>query len=399
MSPPRITAIQAVPPTPPGASGARRGPAPAATQPPALPAPGALSAPAPADAPLQAWAPEEGDGSPWPPLSDAALSKAVASAAVTGEAAAGLAPGDMLLFKVLSTSPRLALQRLGALPLAWRRDAADGAPQRPAHATGAMQPDQTAMLRMAWAAPDAGTLASSWRVLVLEHLRHLGAGHAASGHGASAPSAATGDLLHAGLLSRWAFPVHAWAGLPLSLRLLAPRSHPHHGRLPQASPTPHNDADVAEFWGLRLSGELPGLGATDLRTTLSLNGVTLMILVQEDAALQRLRQGQAHLVQAVHRAGWRLRLCQLLKQLPDEHEHEPAPLPGMPVAPPVGQLLQGQLAHGPLSPVPLHGQAASLSLQGLPQALFRVAAEVLIVLGQLGSGELGADGPLSPASR
>lgn len=412
MSPPRITAIQAVPPT---LSGARRPPASASTQPPALQpptAPGAAdpangfvsgSMPAPAGAPLLAWAPDDGVGAPLPTLADlpespetpdAALSKALGSASVSGEAAAAdLVPGDMLLFKVLSTSPRLALQRLGALPLAPRHDGTEGAPQRPAHATGAMQPDQTAMLRMAWAAPDAGTLANSWRVLVLEHLRQLGQGQ---GH---APT----DILHAGLLSRWAFPIHAWSGLPLSLRLLPPKSPPNPARRPQAWDAPHGETDAAEFWGLRLSGELPGLGPTDLRTTLSLNGATLMILVQEDAALQRLREGQAHLVQAVHRAGWRLRLCQLLKQLPGEQE--PAPLPGMPEAPPLGQLLQGQLPPGASWPGLAHGHAASPSLHSLPQALFRVAAEVLIALGQLGSRGSGGSGasvagePLSPVSR
>lgn len=377
MSAPRITAITAVPPS---SAGARRAPSNAL----ALREPQAgetLSLQLQAEDGLLR--PTDHDGTP------VALPAEVLQGDLLGEA---LAPGDVLLVKVLSTTPRLALARLGTLPAgrvasaddeplnALLRDAPfgkSGAPAAPA--TGAMHPDQTAMLRMAWASPDAAILSSSWRVLVLEHLRQL-AQHPLAGTPRQAVPHDAASLPAWGLLSRWVFPIHAWSGLPLSLRLLPPRGHAHEAPMDPASGRPRTEADV---WGLRLSGELPGLGPTDLRATLSVHGVNLMVLVQEAPALQRLRQGQAHLAEAVHRAGWRLRRCQLLMQLPEDQE--PAPLPGMPPMPPIGQLLP---------PQDLHAHPLSLSLHGLPQALFRVAAEVLIALGQLGLEE-----PVSPASR
>lgn len=384
MSAPRITAITAVPPS---SAGARRAPTTAL----ALREPQAgetLSLQLQAEDGLLR--PTDHDGAP----------VALPAEALQGELLGNeLSPGDVLLVKVLSTTPRLELARLGTLPAtraataddgalnALLRDAPssrNGAPS--ALATGAMHPDQTAMLRMAWASPDAAILSSSWRVLVLEHLRQLAQNPLAAGPAGAQRQAASSDAASLpawGLLSRWVFPIHAWSGLPLSLRLLPPRGHAHEAPVDPASGRPRAEADV---WGLRLSGDLPGLGPTDLRATLSVHGVGLMVLVQEAQALQRLRQGQAHLAQAVHRAGWRLRQCQLLKQLPDDQE--PAPLPGMPPMPPIGQLLH---------PQDMHAHPVSLSLHGLPQALFRVAAEVLITLGQL--GQLSSEEPINPASR
>src|SRR6218665_2485177 len=75
-----------------------------------------------------------------------------------GAMARSLTPGDVLLVRVLATSPRLELA-LFETPAR-----ADGAP------TGtpkAMQPDQLAQRQMSWRPPDAGALAQSWRSLVL----------------------------------------------------------------------------------------------------------------------------------------------------------------------------------------------------------------------------------------
>ena len=380
MSAPRITAITAVPPAP---AGARRAPT----------LPLALREPLPGETLNLELHAEDGllrptgrDGAPVALPAEALQSELLASE---------LSPGDVLLVKVLSTFPRLELARLGTLPATGQasgesgglnallrelQGSGQGGSQPPT--TGAMHPDQTAMLRMAWASPDATALSTSWRVLVMEHLRQLAQSQWPGGPAGAQRQALAGEaaaLPNWALLSRWSFPVHAWSGLPLSLRLLPPRPSPHDG--PGGGGARRRTRPGTDIWGLRLMGDLPGLGHIDLRATLTIDGASLMILVREDQALHRLREGQSHLSQAVHRAGWRLRLCQLLKDMPDEDE--PVPLNGMTHAAPLGQLMHDPGAH-PLS----------VSLHGLPQALFRVAAEVLITLGQLGTGEL-----LSPASR
>lgn len=285
-----------------------------------------------------------------------------------------LSPGDVLLVKVVATTPQLELARVGrAVPMS--ADSLDAHTTSPDQAA-AMRPDQTAMLRMAWAPPDAATLATSWRVLVLAHLRQIAAtrsaplltsdwtvSHAllpAMEHGQSGAPLAT----HWSPIERWLFPVHAWAGLPLALQLLPPRGGPREGktrRRPQG-------------WGLRVHGILPGMGRIEIQAQLSTEGASLLILAEDDHTLQQLREAQGAIARAVNRAGWRLRACQLLRSLPPEDtssDQDPDP----------AQQAQTD-------------ESASTASTNLPQGLFRVTTEVLLTL-----GALGVKGRISPAFR
>lgn len=285
-----------------------------------------------------------------------------------------LSPGDVLMVKVLATTPQLELARVGrAVPMS--ADSADARTTSPEQAP-AMRPDQTAMLRMAWAPPDAATLASNWRVLVLAHLRHIATARAplltsdwtvphallpAMESGQSSDRLAT----HWSPIERWLFPVHAWAGLPLTLQLLPPRSGPREGRARRRP----------QGWGLRVHGLLPGLGQIEIHAQLSTEGASLLIVADDEQTLQRLRETRDAITRAVNRAGWRLRACQMLRSLPPENnpsERDSSAIEGSQI---------DESAHTTTS-------------SSLPQGLFRVTTEVLLTL-----GALGIKGRISPAFR
>lgn len=277
-----------------------------------------------------------------------------------------LNPGDVLLVKVLSTTPRLSLERLGQAtqasaptsPSLGRNPSSNGT-------SAAMTPDQTAMLRMAWAPPDAASLATSWRVLVLEHLRQMATGNSHEPGGLAWPAppgteqASTQTCATPAMwapLERWLFQVQAWAGLPMSLHLLSPRHSPRQGKGRKRCPG----------WGLRVSGFLPGLGRIELQAQLSSEGACLLILADDERTWQRLQDASHAMSRAVTRAGWRLRTCQILREPPVED-----------ATPDAASETQGSLTVLP---------ATSTNATALPQALFRVTAEVLITLGAMGTG-------------
>lgn len=299
----------------------------------------------------------------------------LAPGAVSGELLPDeLNPGDVLLVKVLSTTPRLSLERLGqatqaSAPTPSTLSGKAGA--TPQSASAAMTPDQTAMLRMAWAPADAASLATSWRVLVLEHLRQMATGARHEGLGMGWPGAAANDQALAqpcaspamwAPLERWLFPIQAWGGLPMSLHLLSPRHSPRTGKARKRCPG----------WGVRVAGVLPGLGRIELQVQLSSEGATLMILADDERARRHLQDTVSAMSKAVTRAGWRLRACQIHQEPPVEDTDTAS-----------ANENQGALA---LSP------AAGSNASALPQALFRVTAEVLITLGALGTS-------FSPRSR
>src|SRR5690606_701158 len=215
----------------------------------------------------------------------------------------------------------------------------------------AMQPDQAAILRMAWAAPDAATLAAHWLVGVLDHLKYI------FGAGAEPTQAALSPI------ERWLFPVFAWGGLPMALHLLPPSGR--QGSAARRRP---------RAWGLRLSGVLPSLGLVEVQVQLLSEGAVLLIVVPDETALHRVRHSLPTVTQAVHRAGMRLLNCQWLQRLPAESvRSDPTTASDAPSA------------------GPPWGQAA------LPSPVFRVAAEVLVALGSLGPP--GGISPISPAYR
>lgn len=254
---------------------------------------------------------------------------------------ADLSPGDVLMVKVLSTSPRLELARLGPTTTGL---VGDGAPTVPFLGTGgpppAMRPDQAAISRVSWAAPDAGTLAMHWQVSVLAMVRKA-IGEPGLDGGRTLPHLALPPL------ERWLFPVHAWAGLPLALHLQPPPRE----RAGRNRPEPRRG------WGLRLAGLLPGLGRVEVQVQALDEGIELVIVAEDDAVLRLLRDASTLLSEAVVRAGERLLRCRWLSQLPAED--------AAPALPPDQTLLQ---------------------LQALPTAaLFRVGAEVLVTLGDIGA--------------
>lgn len=267
-----------------------------------------------------------------------------------------LQPGDVLWVKVVSTTPQLSLLRLGQAVPARPDDAAfmDTPGEAFSHTT-AMEPDQAAMLRVAWAPPDASRLAAAWRIQVLSIVRQWTGEPAhpmwmARGEAEAAMATARPMPAEQGLI-----PVHAWAGLSLFLRLYPPGSR---------TPSPAPRGLASRPWGLRIQGRLPGLGPLDLYVQLSTDGVTLAIQADSADALRRLQGGRLAIARAVTRAGWRLCSCQIVAS---------------PSRPGVSDAPASDPEGATLTPAHL-AQAAS----GLPLSLFRVATELVTTLGSLG---------------
>lgn len=256
--------------------------------------------------------------------------------------AADLSPGDVLLVKVLSTTPRLELARLGPATTALPGDTAHGTSFLGSGGPPpAMRPDQAAISRVNWAPPDADTLAMHWQVSVLAMVRKV-VGEPAVDVGRVLPPLVLPPL------ERWLFPVHAWTGLPLALHLQPP---------PSRDKTTPGRQKPGRGWGLRLAGLLSGLGRVEVQVQTSSEGVELTIVAEDDAVLSLLRKASGLLNDAVLRAGERLQRCRWLSQLPAED--------AAPELPPDQTLLQWQ---------------------ALPNAtLFRVGAEVLVTLGGIGA--------------
>lgn len=263
---------------------------------------------------------------------------------------ADLSPGDVLMVKVLATSPRIELARLGPAPASVSAQAT--------HSTAflgtggpppAMRPDQVAISRMNWAPPDAEALAVHWQVSVLALIRKaLGGRPTDSGWPALTQAASQVGLPP---MERWLFPAHAWAGLPLALHLLPPgRPRAFRTRAPRRS-----------GWGLRVAGLLPGIGRVEVQTQMAGDCVELTILAEDDAVLRLLRDASALIGDAVTRSGQRLLGCHWMTQLPAEEAEGSSALTTATEA----------------SPPPLQAWP--------PGGLFRTGAEVLVALGTVGA--------------
>lgn len=301
------------------------------------------------DGRVQATGPEGQAVTLW---SDEAAAEALASESL----GADLQPGDVLMVRVLATSPQLTLARVGpawttsgSVPLL-RPDWPEPSPHR--FWVAAMQPDQAAIMRMAWAAPDAPTLAAHWQIAVMAHLNQFG-------HEALAP-------LPAASLERWLLPIFAWSGLPMTLSLLPPRRRPADAR---------RRARLLDY-GVRLNGMLPGLGLVEVQVRLLADGAVLIIIAPDEPTLHTLHQAQPQVTRAVHRAGLRLLRCHWLVRAPGA----PSPMFGPDDA----------SAHAPPLALPIANEV-------VPNPVFRVAAEVVVALGAL--APRGGSPVLSPASR
>lgn len=254
-----------------------------------------------------------------------------------------LSAGDVLLMRVVATSPRLELAM------------ADPAPTRPAAwssgaAPQAMQPDQLAQRQMSWRPPAPAALAASWRHLALDQMDNDTArlrwprlpGPAA----AMVRDAPGGAASIAAAADRWLFPAYSWAGLQVLMRIVDDQ-RPNTPRRRWRGPLT-----------LRLEVDVPGLGPVVVQVQLSGIDVRLNVFAETDAALQALRTGllalAAEVTDALARLDLKLLHCGLARGLP-----------------PPGHVPRLDL------------EAASAPAALLPSLLFRAAAEVAVALSSL----------------
>lgn len=263
---------------------------------------------------------------------------------LTGLAVLGqeLAEGDVLLARVLSNAPTLELELLGGVtpqsaPAGFSHVAAEQA---------SMRLDQAALRQISWAPPDAAALASSWRALVHGQWRGESLQASAALPGAYQPRL-PGPMRDAdpaagpgAAAERWTFPVYAWGGLQMMLRLVA--ADPDDERAPRRQP---------RKLALRLELKLPGLGRVALQVQWVAGGIQLSLAAEEAAALEVLRDLLPEMAAALARGGLRLLRASLdlgLSRLDA-------------VAVPEAWLPQGPAA-------------------AVPPGLFRAAAEVAVLL-------------------
>jgi len=253
-----------------------------------------------------------------------------------------LSEGDMLLVRVLRNAPSIELELLGSVT----RSGRDGEPVLREAEQAAMRLDQAVMRQIAWRAPDAAVLANTWRALVSGQWREQLAQQANAEAGYSfsfqGTPASNGEQRMSSASERWAFPVYAWGGLPILLRVV------------HADPDERRDPGKHQMRSLavRIEFELPGLGRILLQVQWLVGGVQLSLFASEATALAHIRNALPSISTAFSVAGLRMLKCRLNLGMPDFN------------AGVVG------------SSVPQHqGPAESVA-----PALFRAAAEVVVLL-------------------
>ncbi len=264
----------------------------------------------------------------------------IPTSALSGQA---WAPGQLLLVRVVSTSPQLELAVLGP--------ADEGVPARaglPAGQTpAALLPDQAGMHRLLAPPLDVVALAAQWRAMVLQRLQRA-APEAAPAQAAAGPALAPlGAALAPGaeaptLQPTLVFHTLLWPGVGLTFWPAKPRPRgARHGR-----PT----GAMAQNMGLLLL--LPGLGEVRIDVSVYGSAVALNLAAQSAESVPLLRSRTALIAASLARAGLRLMQCQVA----------PAP-PGQPMA-----------------ALPATAQQLGSVHPALPPGLFRAAAEVLNAL-------------------
>jgi len=253
-----------------------------------------------------------------------------------------LTAGQLLLVKVLSTSPRLELALLGSA----REDTALPATSTDAAELAAIQPDQAAIRRMLAQSLDTPTLASSWRSMMLVRVQQanlvpetpaqprLEAPQDARPHGIEpgVPLADSGIRLAQPLLM---FQTLLWHGVTLSVWL---------------RPDRYGDAAArrrTHRQGLRLVLNLAGLGLVEIEVDVQDQTVALTLTAVQPLAEAVLRSRVSLISARLAHVGLHLMRC--------------------------------HVAHGPVTePVMAAGAAHAVpSEANLPLVLFRGAAEVV----------------------
>jgi hypothetical protein len=254
-----------------------------------------------------------------------------------------LSEGDVLLVRVLSESPQLELEVFGTLP----RTAASVATAAGWQSEqAAMRVDQLVMRQIAWQAPDPAALAASWRALVhgrwrSEALRPAGDDPLSGNYQPRTVDPGDADAALPADSERWTFPVYAWGGLQLMLRLVQ-TDEEEEGR-PGVLKRMRRPA-------LRVEVRLPGIGRVVMQVRWVAGGVELGLATERADALASLRDLLPQMAATMARADLRLVRCSFSHGLAREHEIERPFTPQL----------------GPASAV--------------PPGLFRAAAEVVVLL-------------------
>lgn len=248
------------------------------------------------------------------------------------------APGQLLLVRVVSTSPQLELAVLGPA-----EEDPMGRPG-PGREPGAMQADQAGLRRLLSPALDVPALAARWRSMVLLRLQQsvpapAGAALGWAHGGATVPGA---EPPPATLQPTLVFHTLLWPGAGLTFWPAQPRPR-------RARPGAPARA-MAQSMGLLLV--LPDLGEVRIDVSVYGSAVALSLATQSAASVPLLRSRTSLITTSLARAGLRLMQCQVACT--------PSPLP-MAVLPATAQ------------------QLASVDTT-LPPGLFRAAAEVLNAL-------------------
>ncbi|XAH22459.1 hypothetical protein AAFF27_20955 [Xylophilus sp. GW821-FHT01B05] len=223
-----------------------------------------------------------------------------------------LSPGDVLLVRILKAEPRMEVELLSQAP-------SGGAPAKPPageQEPAAMRWDQAGMQSLALHKPDTAMLAATWQALLRRHGQSLqvprsNESTASTGAGGLVPIATAAqpealELMGSALVKPWLFPVYAWGGLPLMVRVF--EAHGQDALRWVRSPGRRRLGLVV----LRLELSLAGLGHVLMQVHAPAPGAIAFLLhVDSEAALPLLRQALSPLVVALARAGLRLVRCRL----------------------------------------------------------------------------------------
>ncbi|NMG34587.1 hypothetical protein GRF61_09045 [Azoarcus sp. TTM-91] len=257
-----------------------------------------------------------------------------------GRLSRDLAPGDVLMLKVLSTAPRLELELFGNLGARGGAAAPPAANAEPA----AMRLDQAALRQISWHVPDPATLAQGWRHLVLGvgMDEPLARAQLAGMQAMFAPAAGLADTapnVAPAQVERWIFPVFAWGGVPAMLRVLP---------VEEEEGTPPRRR--LRTYALRLELVLPGLGHVVIQVQGGGGGVQLSLGVERREGMPTVRDALPAIATAMASADLRL--------------------------------LKVALMHGqpPITVPALAGLSPGTAAAALAPGLFRAAAEVAVVL-------------------
>ena len=215
--------------------------------------------------------------------------------------AGDLSPGDMLLMRVLSTSPRLTLSLIDTV----RSRAVNHTPSGEGSTleTSSMRLDQLALRQIAWPRHTPETLSTAWRAQVIASLGQKDAPATSLPLGLlptlDSPAKRQNEI--DSMLrdaDRWIFTVPAWEGLRVLLRLIDVDT--------ERPRTPRRQCMV----GLLLEFELPGFGRMNVQIQLGGRDVILLFWI-EDIAVQLVRNALPAIASALACIGLRLRSCRL----------------------------------------------------------------------------------------